>query len=110
MSLIAADNAQILAEAARWLAAGQRVAIATVTSCWGSAPRPVGSLMVVADDGSMAGSVSGGCVEGAVAHQAAAVLEGGEPRLLSFGISNEMAWEVGLACGGKLEVYLEPIR
>lgn len=109
MSLIASDNALILENAAGWLAAGRRVALATVTGCWGSAPRPVGSLMAIADDGSMAGSVSGGCIEGAVAMEAARVIEDGEPRLLSFGISNDMAWEVGLACGGKLEIYLEPL-
>ena len=109
MSDISDDNAAILAQAAAWLDAGTRVALATVTSTWGSAPRPVGSLMAVSDAGAMAGSVSGGCIEGAVVFEAAKVMAEGEPRLLSFGISNERAWEVGLACGGKLEVYVEPL-
>ncbi len=109
MSTLAADNALILQQAADWLAAGKPVALATVIGTWGSAPRPVGSLMAIAGDGAMAGSVSGGCIEGAVALQAEKVMQEGEPRLLSFGISNDMAWEVGLACGGKLEIYLEPV-
>lgn len=104
------DNEAILAQAARWRAEGLPVALAHVIATWGSAPRPVGSLMAVSGTGAMAGSVSGGCVEGAVALEAAKVLEEGEARFLSFGISNEMAWEVGLACGGKLEVYVEPIQ
>lgn len=109
MSTIPDDNAAILDQAARWLADGARVALATVTDTWGSAPRPVGSLMAISDAGAMAGSVSGGCIEGAVAFEAAKVMAEGEPRLLSFGISNDMAWEVGLACGGKLDVYVEPL-
>lgn len=109
MSAVPDDNAAILEQAAAWLDAGARVAIATVTSTWGSAPRPIGSMMAVSDQGAMAGSVSGGCIEGAVAFEAAKVMAEGEPRLLSFGISNEMAWEVGLACGGKLDVYVEPL-
>ncbi len=103
------DNAAVLDQAAAWLEAGAKVAIATVTATWGSAPRPIGSLMAVSDRGGMAGSVSGGCIEGAVAFEASRVMTDGEPRLLSFGISNEMAWEVGLACGGKLDVYVEPL-
>ncbi|MFV3076095.1 XdhC family protein [Niveispirillum fermenti] len=103
------DSAAILAQAAEWLATGSRVALASVIATWGSAPRPVGSLMAVTTDGAMAGSVSGGCIEGAVALEAVKVVEEGEPRILSFGISNDMAWEVGLACGGKLDVYLEPL-
>ena len=108
--MIHADNEAILTQAARWLQAGWGVALAHVIATWGSAPRPVGSLMAVAADGAMAGSVSGGCVEGAVVLEAANVLAEGEPRFLTFGISDEMAWEVGLACGGKLEIYVEPIR
>lgn len=103
------DNAAILSRAALWREAGTRVALASVIATWGSAPRPVGSLMAVAEDGSMAGSVSGGCIEGAVAVEAAKVMADGEPRLMSFGITNDLAWEVGLACGGKLEIYLEPL-
>lgn len=108
--MIRDDNETILTQAARWRAEGVRVALAHVIATWGSAPRPVGSLMAVSATGAMAGSVSGGCVEGAVALEAAKVLADGEARFLSFGISNEMAWEVGLACGGKLEIYVEPIQ
>lgn len=108
--MIRDDNEAILSQAARWRADGVGVALAHVIATWGSAPRPVGSLMAVSATGAMAGSVSGGCVEGAVALEAGKVLAEGEPRFLSFGISNEMAWEVGLACGGKLEIYVEPIQ
>ncbi|CAO3358674.1 XdhC family protein [Azospirillum melinis] len=103
-----ADN--IVEQAAAWRTAGRRVALATVVSTWGSSPRPVGSQMAVDDRGSMAGSVSGGCIESAVAHEAAKTMEDGEPRLLSFGITNEMAWEVGLACGGQVQVYVEAVE
>lgn len=100
----------ILQQAADWRAAGQSVAIATVVATWGSAPRPVGSQMAIDQKGNMAGSVSGGCIEGAVVREALEVMQSGKPRLLDFGITNEQAWEVGLACGGKLQVYLEAIR
>ncbi|QCG90396.1 XdhC family protein [Azospirillum sp. TSH100] len=103
-----ADN--IVEQAAAWRSAGRRVALATVVATWGSSPRPVGSQMAVDDRGSMAGSVSGGCIEGAVAHEATKTMEDGEPRLLSFGITNEMAWEVGLACGGQVQVYVEAVE
>ncbi|PGH56080.1 xanthine dehydrogenase [Azospirillum palustre] len=103
-----ADN--IVEQAAAWRTAGRRVALATVVSTWGSSPRPVGSQMAVDDRGSMAGSVSGGCIESAVAHEAVKTMEDGEPRLLSFGITNEMAWEVGLACGGQVQVYVEAVE
>ena len=81
---------------------GKKVAIATVVSTWGSSPRPVGSQLAVDDQGCFIGSVSGGCIESAVVDEAFAVLEDGRPRLLTFGITNEMAWEVGLACGGRI--------
>lgn len=100
----------ILERAAAWRAQGRRVALATVVATWGSSPRPVGSQMAVDDAGGMAGSVSGGCIEGAVAHEAQKTMEDGEPRLLSFGITNEMAWEVGLACGGQVQVYVEAVE
>jgi len=103
------DKAAILDQAAQWMEQGLGVAVATLLSAWGSAPRPVGSLMAVAVGGRMAGSVSAGCIEGAVAYEAERVIEEGEPRVLTFGISDERAWEVGLACGGKLSVYLEPL-
>ncbi|MGI4976358.1 MAG: XdhC family protein [Janthinobacterium lividum] len=97
----------LLALAARWHGEGGEVAIATVTQTWGSSPRPAGSHMVLARDGRMAGSVSGGCIEGAVAEAAATVLDDGKPVLLEFGVSNERAWEVGLACGGRVRVFVE---
>ena len=97
----------LLALAARWHAEGGEVAIATVTRTWGSSPRPAGSHMVLTRDGRMAGSVSGGCIEGAVVEAAAAVLDDGRPALLEFGVTNERAWEVGLACGGRVQVFVE---
>jgi xanthine dehydrogenase accessory factor len=99
----------ILATAASWHAAGDVTALATVVETWGSSPRPRGSQMAVSASGRMAGSVSGGCVEAAVAEAAARSFADGVPQLLEFGISNERAWEVGLACGGKLTVFLERI-
>lgn len=92
-----------------WTAAGEDVAIATVVSARGSTPRPVGAKLVVTRSGKMQGSVSGGCVEGAVFETALDVLASGVPRLVSFGISDEMGWEVGLSCGGTIEVFVEPI-
>lgn len=99
----------VLQTVADWLGQGERVALATVTETWGSSPRPPGSQMAVTMGGRMAGSVSGGCIEGAVAEAARTAIESGTPRLLDFGITNERAWEVGLACGGKLKVFVEPI-
>lgn len=109
MSSISADTAQVLDAAASWLEVGRGVAIATVIETWGSSPRPVGSQMAVDEDGAMAGSVSSGCVEGAVVHEAQQAIRDGEPRMLSFGVSDERAWEVGLACGGRIKVYVEPV-
>ncbi len=100
----------VLERAAGWLRAGRRVALATVTRTWGSAPRRAGSHMAVADDGDFTGSVSGGCVESAVIHAAMEVIESGHPRRLKFGVTDEMAWEVGLACGGEVEIYVEAVR
>ena len=99
----------ILSVAAGWAAAGEHVAVATVTETWGSSPRPAGSQMAVTKSGRMAGSVSGGCIEGAVAYAAMKTIETGTPQLLDFGITNERAWEVGLACGGKLKVFVEKL-
>jgi xanthine dehydrogenase accessory factor len=105
------DNAEnILSTAAGWAAAGEKVAIATVTETWGSSPRPAGSRMAVTASGRIAGSVSGGCIEGAVAQAAQDVMAAKKPRLLDFGVTNEMAWEVGLACGGKVKVFVEPLE
>ena len=97
----------ILTVAAGWRAAGEQVAVATVTETWGSSPRPAGSQMAVTASGKMAGSVSGGCIEGAVADAAARTMQTGTPQLLDFGVTNERAWEVGLACGGKVKVFVE---
>jgi len=99
----------VLEQAARWRAQGKGVALATVVSTWGSSPRPTGSQMAVDDSGAMTGSVSGGCIEGAVIHEALAAMKDGNPRLLDFGVTNEQAWEVGLACGGKVQVFVEPV-
>jgi xanthine/CO dehydrogenase XdhC/CoxF family maturation factor len=100
----------ILEQAAQWKSEGRRVAVATVVSTWGSSPRPVGSQLAVDESGAMAGSVSGGCIEGAVVHEALAAIRDGKPRLLDFGVTNEQAWEVGLACGGKVQVYVEALQ
>lgn len=99
----------VLAQAAEWLGRGRRIALATVTRTWGSAPRRAGSHMVIADNGDFAGSVSGGCIEGAVIQTALEVIESATPRTLEFGVTNEMAWEVGLACGGRVHLYVEPV-
>lgn len=96
-----------LDEAARWRDAGFGVALATVIATWGSSPRPAGSQLVVDEQSRMVGSVSGGCVEGAVVEAALGVIESGEPVVLDFGVSDEMAWEVGLACGGEIQIFVE---
>lgn len=95
---------------ARWRADGKGVALATVVSTWGSAPRQPGAVMAVSSGRELAGSVSGGCVEGAVVEAAGEVLASGEPRLLHFGVSDEDAWAVGLSCGGKIDVFVEALR
>ena len=104
------ESGDILATAAAWLSAGRRVALATVVSTWGSSPRPVGSQLLVDEEGAFLGSVSGGCIEGAVIREALEVIESGGTRLLDFGVSNEQAWDVGLACGGKVEVFVERLE
>jgi xanthine/CO dehydrogenase XdhC/CoxF family maturation factor len=103
------DVEDVLTTAAGWAEAGKAVAIATVIETWGSSPRPVGSQLAVDDKGAFVGSVSGGCIEGAVVREALSVIEDGEPRTLEFGVSNEMAWEVGLACGGRLKLFVEKL-
>jgi len=103
----AAQHEDILAQAAAWKQAGKGVALATVVTTWGSAPRPVGSQLAVDDKGAFIGSVSGGCVEGAVVQEAMDAIADGKPRMLDFGVSNSQAWEVGLACGGKIQIYVE---
>ena len=103
------DERDILTTAAAWNAAGEQGAIATVVETWGSSPRPAGSRLAVTMSGRMEGSVSGGCIEGAVADAAKDAMKTGMPRMLDFGISDERAWEVGLACGGKLTVFVEKL-
>jgi xanthine/CO dehydrogenase XdhC/CoxF family maturation factor len=103
------DMDDVLAQAAAWKAAGLAVAFATVTRTWGSSPRPPGSRLAVNERGEFVGSVSGGCIEGAVIHEALEVMKTGAPRVLGFGVTDEMAWEVGLACGGKVEVFVEAL-
>jgi xanthine/CO dehydrogenase XdhC/CoxF family maturation factor len=101
---------EVLATAKDWRAAGHGVALATVVKTWGSSPRPPGSHLVVRDDGRFLGSVSGGCVEGAVVEEARGVMKSRAPKMLEFGVTNERAWEVGLACGGTVRIYVEPLQ
>ena len=96
-------------QAERWLARGDRLALATVVATRRSAPRPVGSKLIVSESGELFGSVSGGCVESDVAAQAAEVLGSGEPRLVSYGITDDQAWEVGLPCGGEIDIFIQPL-
>jgi xanthine/CO dehydrogenase XdhC/CoxF family maturation factor len=99
----------LLTIAQDWASTGRGVAIATVIETWGSAPRPVGSHLVIDEAGNFLGSVSGGCVEGAVVEEAMAVIASGTPKRLDFGVADETAWRVGLSCGGKISVYVEPL-
>ena len=99
-----------LAVAERWRSEGRGVAVATVISTWGSSPRPVGSQLALDADGRFVGSVSGGCIEGAVIEHGIEAIRDGRSRVLDFGVSNEQAWEVGLTCGGKVQVYVEPVQ
>jgi xanthine dehydrogenase accessory factor len=99
----------LLEQAVAWRADGRAIALATVTATWGSSPRPVGSLLLVDGDGEITGSVSGGCVEGAVVDAAIAVIGSGQPQTLDFGVTDEMAWEVGLACGGEMQVFVQRV-
>src|SRR3990170_1502357 len=93
----------------RWRERGERIAMATVVQTWGSAPRVAGSKMALTPDNEISGSVSGGCVEGAVYETGTEVLETGQPQLLHFGVADETAWEVGLACGGTIDVFVNPL-
>ena len=105
-----ARDQDILKAAEDWRKAGRNVALATVIETWGSAPRPVGSNLVIDDEGNFLGSVSGGCVEGAVVTEAMEVIGSGQPRVLEFGVADETAWEVGLSCGGTIRVFVEKVE
>jgi xanthine/CO dehydrogenase XdhC/CoxF family maturation factor len=99
-----------LKQASAWLDEGRKVAIATVIDTWGSAPQPVGSRLVIDGDGRFVGSVSGGCVEGAVVTEALDVIASGTPKILSYGVADETAWRVGLACGGAIRILVERLE
>jgi xanthine/CO dehydrogenase XdhC/CoxF family maturation factor len=107
--MLSTDN-DILKAAEDWRKHGRAVALATVVETWGSAPRPVGSNLVIDQDGNFLGSVSGGCVEGAVVTEALDVIESGKPRMLEFGVADETAWKVGLSCGGTIRVFVEKVE
>jgi xanthine dehydrogenase accessory factor len=100
---------EVLTELKQWVADGEQVALATVVETWGSSPRPLGSKMVVTRSGKMAGSVSNGCIEGAVFEESQKVLKAGEPKLAAFGVADDLAFSVGLACGGHIEVFIQPL-
>jgi xanthine/CO dehydrogenase XdhC/CoxF family maturation factor len=104
--MLSTDN-DILKAAEDWRKQGRAVALATVVETWGSAPRPVGSHLVIDEDGHFLGSVSGGCVEGDVVIQALDVIGDGAPRTLEFGVADETAWRAGLSCGGRIKVFVE---
>ena len=99
-----------LETAGQWLSQGRMIALATVIETWGSAPQPVGSQLLVDADGNFEGAVSGGCVEGAVITEAIDLIASGGHKVLSFGVADETAWKVGLACGGKIRVLVETVR
>lgn len=98
-----------VATASAWIKQGHKVAFGTVVRTWGSAPRQAGSQIAIREDGAFVGSVSGGCVEGAVIESAREVIRTGTPRRLEFGVSDADAWAVGLACGGRIEIFVEPV-
>jgi xanthine/CO dehydrogenase XdhC/CoxF family maturation factor len=105
-----ARDEDILQAAEDWGRQGRGVALATVVETWGSAPRPVGSNLVIDTDGNFLGSVSGGCVEGAVVTEALDVIASGRPKTLEFGVADDAAWKVGLSCGGTIRVYVEKVE
>ena len=107
---MAASDHTILEQASAWPKAGRTVATATVVETRGPAPPPLGSHPGIDDEGNFVGSVSGGCVEGAVVTEALDIIASGKPKLMQFGVADETAWKVGLACGGKIGVYVEPIN
>jgi len=99
---------EVLNELNEWSRDGEEIAVATVVETWGSSPRPLGSKMLVTRSGKMAGSVSNGCIEGAVFEEAQKVLKSGQPKIAAFGVADDVAFEVGLACGGHIEVFIQP--
>ena len=101
---------EILEDVERWRAEGKKVAIATVVATRRSAPRPIGAKLAISEAGELCGSVSGGCVESDVYENAREVMESGKPKLLSYGIADEEAWEVGLPCGGEIDVFVEVLE
>ena len=105
-----ATDTDILKAAEDWRNSGREVALATVVETWGSAPRPVGSNLVIDAEGNFLGSVSGGCVEGAVVAEALDVIESGKPKMLEFGVADETAWQVGLSCGGTIRVFVKKVE
>src|SRR5467141_277471 len=100
---------EILDELRAWNEGGEQIALATVVETWGSSPRPLGSVMAVTRSGRMAGSVSNGCIEGAVFEEAQQVLKSGQPKVAAFGVADDVADAVGLACGGHIEVCVQPL-
>jgi xanthine/CO dehydrogenase XdhC/CoxF family maturation factor len=108
--IVPGSDDDVLSTAAKWKEEGREVALATVVTTWGSSPRPVGSQLVVDGDGNFSGSVSAGCVESAVVEAAGDVIEGGMAKLLDFGVADDQAWEVGLSCGGNIEIYVEKVE
>src|SRR5262245_36683156 len=108
-SLMLTRDEDILKAAEDWRKQGRGVALATVVETWGSAPRPVGSNLVIDQEGNFLGSVSGGCVEGAVVTEAIDVIDSGKPKMLEFGVADETAWKVGLSCGGTIRVFVEKL-
>ncbi len=103
-------DTDVLKAAEEWKRAGKGVAVATVIDTWGSAPRAIGSHLVIDEEANFLGSVSGGCVEGAVITEALDVIADGKPRVLEFGVADETAWRVGLSCGGCIKVYVERVE
>jgi xanthine/CO dehydrogenase XdhC/CoxF family maturation factor len=103
------DRLDPLMIAEKLMKKGKEIAIATVVETWGSAPRPVGSHLIIDEDGNFHGSVSGGCVEGAVVTEAMDVIADGKSRMLEFGVADETAWRVGLSCGGRIRVFVERV-
>ncbi|HEY7381353.1 MAG TPA: XdhC family protein [Gaiella sp.] len=101
---------EILSEVEQWREDGEQVVVATVVATRRSAPRPVGTSLAISESGKMCGSVSGGCVESDVYENAMEVMASGEPKLLSYGISDDLAWSVGLPCGGEIDVFVEKVE